>query len=97
MVAAQAGQYERAVRLLGADRALRDSIGFGEPRSRMHIVALGELRQVLGEDEFERAWSSGCALGLPEAVDEALAFSETCAAFDSGSGLACLRSHRSGA
>jgi non-specific serine/threonine protein kinase len=76
MVAAEVGQYERAVRLLGADRALRDSIGFGEPRSRKHIVALGEMRQVLGEDEFERAWSSGCALGLPEAVDEALAFSE---------------------
>jgi non-specific serine/threonine protein kinase len=77
MVAAQAGKYERAVRLLGADRALRDSIGIGEPRSRMHIVALGELRQELGEDAFERAWSSGCVLGLPEAVDEALAFSET--------------------
>ena len=47
-VAAQAGQFVRAVHLLGADQALRDSIGFGEPRSRIHIVARGELCQALG-------------------------------------------------
>jgi non-specific serine/threonine protein kinase len=76
IVAAQTGQHACAVRFLGADRALRDSVGFGEPRSQTHISVLAELRRELGEVEFQRAWSSGCALGLTEAATEALAFSE---------------------
>ena len=76
IVAAQTGQSTCAVRLLGADQALRDAIGFGEPRSQTHRSVLAELRQALGDFEFQRAWSSGCALGLAEAATEALAVSE---------------------
>jgi non-specific serine/threonine protein kinase len=72
VVAARAHQDERAVRLLGAEEALRTAIGAAEPRSGSRLVALAECRERLGETAFESAWRAGQALALSDAVAEAL-------------------------
>ena len=72
VIAARAHQDERAVRLFGAEEALRTAIGAGEPRSGSRLVALAECRERLGETAFESAWRSGQALTLADAVAEAL-------------------------
>ena len=72
VVAARARQDERAVRLFGAEEALRTAIGADEPRSASRLVALTECRERLGEMVFESAWRSGQALSLPDAIAEAV-------------------------
>jgi non-specific serine/threonine protein kinase len=73
LVAALARQHERAVRLFAAHEALRAAIGAGGSRSAADAAILAEAREALGPAAFERAWSAGRALPLPDAVDEALA------------------------
>ena len=72
VVAAHTHQDERAVRLFGAEEALRTAIGAAEPRSGSRLVALAECRERLGQTAFDSAWRSGQALSLPDAVAEAL-------------------------
>jgi non-specific serine/threonine protein kinase len=76
ITAALGNQDERAIRLLGAEAALRASIGAAEPRSSSWRTALADARRQVGEAEFERAWSAGQALSLAEAIAEAQAVSE---------------------
>lgn len=64
---------EKAVRLLGAEHALRAAIGAGESRSSSHANVLDAARRTLDEAAFGSAWSSGRALPLADAVAEALA------------------------
>ena len=77
-VAAEAGQTERATRLLGAAEALREAIGLPREPSLAHATGVGyttiltQLRTELGADRFERAWEAGRALPLEAAVAEAM-------------------------
>ncbi|MFN8590858.1 MAG: LuxR C-terminal-related transcriptional regulator [Thermomicrobiales bacterium] len=72
IIAARTHRDERAVRLFGAEEALRTAIGADEPRSGSRLLALAECRERLGEEAFDAAWRSGQALSLPDAVAEAL-------------------------
>ncbi len=53
VIAARAHQDERAVRLFGAEEALRTVIGADEPRSSSRLKALAECRERLGEMAFD--------------------------------------------
>jgi ATP/maltotriose-dependent transcriptional regulator MalT len=72
IVAALAGQGERAVRLCGAAEALREAIGAYVPRYRgQHERAMRLAREALGEPTFAAAWVAGRSLSIAEAVTEA--------------------------
>ena len=75
-VALARGAAERAARLLGAARGLREGVGAAvytyrpdrSLRERTEAVA----RERLGEAGFEKAWARGEAMGLERAVEYAL-------------------------
>jgi predicted ATPase/DNA-binding CsgD family transcriptional regulator len=72
IVAALAGQFERAARLCGAAEAMRESIGAPVPRYRgQHEHAMGLVRMALGEQAFAAAWAAGRSLSIVDAVREA--------------------------
>jgi predicted ATPase/DNA-binding CsgD family transcriptional regulator len=74
IVAALAGQAERAGRLCGAAEALREAIGAPVPRYRgQYDRAIATSHATLGEEAFTVAWAAGHALSLPDAVSEARA------------------------
>lgn len=64
------GQPERAVRLFGAEEALREESGFVlVPDQRVNFDAgLAAARQRLSSDEFEAAWRYGRLLSLDDTV-----------------------------
>jgi hypothetical protein len=74
-VAAAQGQSVRAARLLGAESQLRETSGvqllpvYRQEYNRYITLVQAEL----GETAFAAAWEAGCALSVPEAIDEALA------------------------
>jgi predicted ATPase/DNA-binding CsgD family transcriptional regulator/Tfp pilus assembly protein PilF len=73
VVAALAGQAERAARLCGAAEALRETIAAPIPRYRgQHERAMEVTRAVLGEQAFAEAWATGRSLSTVDAVSEAL-------------------------
>jgi predicted ATPase len=74
-VAADAGEHERAARVLGAADRLLTETGttlHGTDRE-LYEGVLGPVRAELGPGLLERAWNEGRALSLDEAVDYALA------------------------
>jgi predicted ATPase/class 3 adenylate cyclase len=73
-MAADEGQFRRAVRLEAAYETTREEIGGGAPPELMTIVRdpLEPARKALGAEEFEEALEEGRALGLEKAVAYAL-------------------------
>jgi non-specific serine/threonine protein kinase len=73
-VAAGRGAWARAARLGGAAEALREALGAALERheQRLHERWVSELREALAAGELEREWGRGRAMGLEEAVREAL-------------------------
>lgn len=67
---ARGGQAERAARLLGAEEALREAAGFTlTPVERAELDAsIAAARERLDGAAFERAWQTGRALPLDDAV-----------------------------
>jgi predicted ATPase/DNA-binding SARP family transcriptional activator/Tfp pilus assembly protein PilF len=68
------GQAERAARLAGAETKLRDERGIALPVGELarREQALTHARAQLGEEAFQRAWATGQAMELEEAVTYAL-------------------------
>jgi predicted ATPase/DNA-binding SARP family transcriptional activator len=68
------GEWERAVRLLGAAAALRSAIGTPRaPAARAGYQRLVDtLRAGLGEEAFAQAWAAGRAMTLEQAVADAM-------------------------
>jgi len=73
-IAIDAGQAQRAARLLGAAEALREVIGSEMTRMERHEYerAVARLRALPDEVAVTAAWASGRALSLDEAVQFAL-------------------------
>jgi predicted ATPase/DNA-binding CsgD family transcriptional regulator len=69
-LAAVRGEVERAVRLDGAAAALREAIGAEiDERDRVnHDRLVARLRDALGHDRFDEAWSAGHGRALEQAV-----------------------------
>jgi predicted ATPase/class 3 adenylate cyclase/DNA-binding CsgD family transcriptional regulator len=69
-LAAAADGHQRAARLFGAAQAIRQRSGI----ARFQIYQLGresaltEIRNTLGDTEFEAAWAEGAALSTEEAI-----------------------------
>jgi predicted ATPase/class 3 adenylate cyclase len=72
-VAARAGDPARAARLWAAQHAAAAEIGRLDrhpAEAALHEAALAGVREALGDEEFEAAWSAGASLSLDEAIDE---------------------------
>jgi DNA-binding CsgD family transcriptional regulator/tetratricopeptide (TPR) repeat protein len=94
VVAAFAGQGERAARLCGAAEALREAIGAPAPRYRgQHERAMGLARAALGEQAFASAWAAGRSLATADAVTEALDVSSSANVDAAGQPPSVLASH----
>ena len=78
-VACVAQQYERAARLFGAATQLRDALGLrSKPADQeCHDHHTATTRARLGEAAFAAAWAEGRAMMLDQAIDYALAWSES--------------------
>ncbi len=74
LMAQHQGRYERAVRLIAAAATLRDSIASPLPPherdARDRTVTW--LQQSLGDELFAAAWEAGRAIGLAQAITDAL-------------------------
>lgn len=68
------GEAERAARLLGAVMALQRAIGTSRTAELEadHGPTVAAAREALGEEAFTAAWAADTALGLEEAIAEAL-------------------------
>ncbi len=64
----------RAARLWGASAAIREASGYAlaTAEQRFHDEVMPEVRQRLGEAEFDRAWNEGRQLPLERAIELAL-------------------------
>jgi predicted ATPase/Tfp pilus assembly protein PilF len=73
-VARAEGCPERAARLVGAARALRDAVGYPHaPANQLDDDRnIATIRAALGEEAFAAAWAAGRAMNLEEAVAFAL-------------------------
>ncbi|WP_327743357.1 LuxR C-terminal-related transcriptional regulator [Streptomyces europaeiscabiei] len=77
-ITASAGQHQRAARLLGAARSLREDVGTpvnaGDPRDEEHHARChAQVRQALGRARYERALIEGAAVDGPgQAIAHAL-------------------------
>ena len=71
---AEAGQEERAARLLGAARALRERLGTPLTASSRAISeqAVAAARATVGEEAWAAAFAAGQALSLDQTINEAL-------------------------
>lgn len=78
-VAADLAGWERAARLHGAAQALVERTGepWQEPEADYRLASLREVRAALGEEQFERAYATGLALGLDQALGLALGGART--------------------
>jgi predicted ATPase/transcriptional regulator with XRE-family HTH domain len=67
-------RMERAVRLFGAAAALRDTLGLplASENHAHHERWVAAARAALGEEGFKQAWAEGQAMGLQEAMADAL-------------------------
>ena len=73
-VAIAMGRPEQGVRLLGANAAIRERLGGGPPPEWLRLGdPLGDARNVLTGEAYERAWQIGLDMTTDEAVTEALA------------------------
>lgn len=74
-ILSQKDQPERAVTLLGAAGALRESIDSTmTPAERIEYdKVISTLRSQLGEDKFKQLWNAGRALSMDQAIEYALA------------------------
>ena len=74
-VAAGAGRFDQAARLLGAVEAGSRAVQyvFETPEAERYAQALEQARRALSPDAFATAWSAGSALTLDTVVPEALA------------------------
>ncbi len=74
--AAAEGRDKRAARLLGAAQAVRQEIGVSlhgfAHLTTYHDTATARARDALGEAAFQRAFSDGASLDVPQAVATAL-------------------------
>jgi predicted ATPase/DNA-binding SARP family transcriptional activator len=70
MVAALKQEPDRATRLLGAAEALREAIGFSDPRLMrdMPDQVLADLCLELGDEAFTTTWAEGRAMDMARAV-----------------------------
>jgi hypothetical protein len=69
------GQAAQAARLLGAIETARDAVGIQRVDDWLHAERItAETRAALEPAAFERAWSTGGALPLEEAVAKAVTF-----------------------
>jgi len=73
-LARKEGRYESAVRLFGARATLRGATGSPLPGYALESMEreLDDLREVLGEAEFGKAWDMGSALSMEQAIEYAL-------------------------
>ena len=73
-VAGAAGEFERAVKLLGAADALRERTGIVIPTPSVQIIerTLSDSQNALGKEVFAAAWDKGMAMSLPHATAYAL-------------------------
>ena len=69
-LACGAGDHREAARLFGATESMRRQMGAA--RFKVYdadcAVAVADLREALGDNEFEEAWAEGAALSLDEAI-----------------------------
>ena len=70
-------QFERAVQLHGAAKALREANGVPNPveERQKHEHELAEIRKTLGAKSFAAVWEAGQAMTWEQALDYALASS----------------------
>jgi hypothetical protein len=77
LLAERMGQWERAIRLLGAQEAYCETLG--TPPSLVdderYLATITEIHLALGEARFSAVWAEGRALSLAQAIAYAL---ETC-------------------
>jgi hypothetical protein len=73
IIAAAAGQAERAARLLGAAEALGETIHAFLPNEVRadHERTLANVRTALAPAAFAAAWAEGRAMSLAQAAEEA--------------------------
>ena len=73
-VAADLGDRDRAAELHGAAQAVQDRTAepWQDPESGYRQENLDGVRAALGDEQFERAYARGMALGLDQALDLAL-------------------------
>jgi predicted ATPase/DNA-binding SARP family transcriptional activator len=73
-VARAEGCPERAARLVGAARALRDAVGYPHaPANQLDDDRnIATIRAALGEEAFAAAWAAGRAMSLEDAIAQAL-------------------------
>jgi hypothetical protein len=73
-VTADLADWGRAAELHGIAQALIERTGepWQEPEVVYRLDSLGTVRTSLGEEQFERAYASGMALSLDQALDLAL-------------------------
>jgi hypothetical protein len=71
------GQAARAARLLGAIGTARDAVGMKRVDGWLYAERItADTRAALEPAAFERAWSTGRALPLEEAISEARTIAE---------------------
>ena len=75
-LALERGDWENAARLLGAEAALRESLGTPRVafRAEQHQEDLDALRRQMGDSAFNEAWKQGKAMPWEEAASCALAW-----------------------
>ena len=70
VLAGDAGSHREAARLFGAGHAIRQRIG--EVRFKIYDAgyeaSVAEVRDALGEDDFDAAWAEGAALSTEETI-----------------------------
>ena len=73
-VAADLADWSRAAELHGIAQALIERTGepWQDPEAGYRLDSLGKVRTSLGEERYERAYASGMALSLDQALDLAL-------------------------
>jgi predicted ATPase/class 3 adenylate cyclase/DNA-binding CsgD family transcriptional regulator len=81
------GDPERAVRLIAAVDAFGVAIDVGPIPLAAAVIkeTIDDARARLRAEDFERAWATGSALSLDQAIDDALGFQPSESASDSGS------------
>lgn len=69
-LAVGAGAHQEAARLFGFAQALRGRTGYVRFKiyGAAHDASVAALREAMGDNEFEKAWSEGEALSIEEAI-----------------------------
>ena len=74
VVAVDLGRFQRAVRLFGAEEALRDAVGSAMSAHwrAVHDGRLASARGALGEEAFAALWAQGRAMPREQVIAYAL-------------------------